>query len=132
MTHTTALAGAPMDRLDRLANDVHNTTQAFWTYRHTNRIASINDWLTTHQTFSTIHGNTANAVFTKMFLSFKYQFITIFTSDFECIVDLGQLFVAFKLHVDYGTNDLFDLTNVGHIRSKFLKGDYTPAACRGR
>ena len=47
-----------------LTNDVHNAAKGFRTNRDLDGRSSVQDWLTTNQTLSTIHGNGSDSVLT--------------------------------------------------------------------
>ncbi len=68
---------------------------------------------TAYQSFRTIHGNAANTIFTKVLLRFQHQRFPVCSFQFQCVINFRKL--AFKLHIHYRTNDLFDLTNISHI-----------------
>ena len=51
--------------------NVENTSQCLFTYRHRNRAACSDSLHTTHKTISRSHGNTADSIITQMLSNFN-------------------------------------------------------------
>src|SRR5581483_1345517 len=97
----------------RVAGYVKQAALNSFTGWHSNGSTSVCYNHSPYQAFSTVHGNTTNAVFTKVLLGFQHQCFTILTLQFQRIINFGEF--SFKLHIYHSTDDLLDLTNIWHI-----------------
>lgn len=102
--HLGAFDGTTL--VDGFANDVHDPTQSCGTDGDHDGCASVDDLLTTNETFCTVHGNGADGVFTQVRRDLKNETTTVEVLNLESIED-GREVVGIELDVYDGTNDGF-------------------------
>lgn len=107
--------GAELDALDGttfvngLSNDVHDSAQCRGTDRDLDGRACVNDFLTTDETFCTVHGNSADGVLSKVRGNFKNETTAGEILDFQGIEN-GRKVLSLKLNVYNSTDDRLDRT----------------------
>lgn len=94
--------------VDWLANDIHNSSQSFWSYGDFNRISSVCNVLSSHQTFSGIESDGSNGASSQMLGDFKDQSVAG-SLDFEGIENWWKFTV--KLDINDGSDNLGDSSN---------------------
>jgi hypothetical protein len=94
--------------VDRLANNVDDTTQALGTDGNGDGGTGVLHRLATDQTFSTVHGNGADGVLSQVLSDLKNQ-TTVEVLDLEGVKNRRKLALV-KLDVDNGTDDRANLT----------------------
>ena len=83
--------GGELDALDGttlvngLANDVHDTAEGVLADGNTDGCARVNNFLTTDETFRTVHSNRADGVLPEMGSHFKHKTTAVEVLDFEGI-----------------------------------------------
>lgn len=96
--------------INRLTNNVDDSTESFGTDGNHNGVSSVEDGLTTDEALSGVKSNGAHVVSTQMLGNFEHKTV-LGALDFER-VENGREF-AFELHVNDGTNDLGNFTISG-------------------
>jgi len=89
--------------IDRLTNDIDDSTEGLGADGNHNGVASVDDILTTHKTLSGVESNGAHIVSTQMLGDFEDK-TRAGTLDLKGVEDRGQL--SFEFDVNDGTNDL--------------------------
>ncbi len=97
--------------VDRLTQNVHDTTQGGSTDRYRYRSASVGRFQTTAQTFSLTHGNCTYDTVAQLLLNFQCQ-AGFF--DGQCVVNLRHV-VTREFHV-YNRTDNLNNTSATHVR----------------
>jgi hypothetical protein len=97
--------------INGLANDVHDTSKGILSNRDLNWGTRVDDFLSTDETFGTIHSNCPHGVLTQVGGDFKDETATVEVLDFEGVKDWGKVF-SVELDVDNGTDDGLDGTYV--------------------
>ena len=105
----------------RLAHDIENSSSNLASYRHLDRLGSVDNFHSSLQSVRGIHSDCPDCVFTYMLLHFHYQFLAIFFLDGQCVVNVRK-FIFFllrahlEMHVHNRTNNLRNMSyNVWHI-----------------
>jgi len=111
---TVAFDGTTL--VNGLANDVHDATESSLSDGNHDRVASVDDLGAANETLSTVHGNGADCVLAQMGRDLENETTTGEVLDLEGVEDGGKV-VGFELHVDDGTNDGLDDTDVGGLSS---------------
>ena len=74
LVNGTSLVGTDITGfINRLANNIHNTTQCIFTYGYFNRVARIQNILTSHKTLCRVHGYGPNGALTEVLGYFKNE-----------------------------------------------------------
>ncbi len=95
-----------------LTNDVHDTAEGSGADGDLDGETSVNDLLTTDETFGTLHGNSTNGVLTKVLGDLENETsATLNILDLEGVKNSGEL-LGVELNVDDGTNDGLDGTGL--------------------
>ncbi len=92
--------------VNRITNNVHDTTKCRVTNWHLNCRICVGHFLTTNETFSCVHSDTAHCVFTKVLCHFHGQHLAVVVCC-QRVQNLWQ--VVTELHVNDGADDLDDL-----------------------
>ena len=100
--HLAPLNGTAL--INRLADDVHDTTESGMAYGDLDRCAGVHDFLPTDQTLGTIHGNGADAVLAKVSGDLEDETATLKVLDLKSIKDWGKA-LGVELDVNDSTND---------------------------
>src|SRR5215210_3418283 len=99
--------------INRVPRYIEQATVYAFTYRHTDCFAGIYYLHSSDKSFSSIHCNTTNTIFTKVLLNLHYKYITVFAFNLKRVINLWQ--TPFKLNVHYRADNLFYLTNFRHM-----------------
>lgn len=86
-----------------LTNHIDNSTESFWTDWHENGCTSIDDSLSSNETFSGIQGDGSHVVTTQMLSDFQNQ--SVLSSLYFQSIQNGWEFTV-EVHIDDGTNNL--------------------------
>ena len=103
---------AQLDTLDRttlvngLPDDVHYSSERGGTNGNENRCTSVDNLLTTDETFCTIHGNGADRVLAQMGRDLKDETASMKVLNLQCIENRRKV-VGIKLDINDGTDDGF-------------------------
>lgn len=89
--------------IDRISDDIHNSSERFWSYRNTDRCSSIINLLTSDQSFGGIHSNGSNSGVAQMLRNLKNKTM-INSLNFECIKNRWDF--SFELDIDDSPNNL--------------------------
>ena len=88
-----------------LADDVHDTTESGLANGNTDGSTSVDDLLTTDETLSTVHGDSAAGVFTKMGGDLEDKTTTMEVLNLKSVQNRRKV-LALELDVDNSTDDL--------------------------
>ena len=105
--------GAELDTLYRtsfvngLSNDVHDPAQSRGTDRDLDGGTSVDDFLTTDETFCTVHSNGADSVLSEVGSNLKNETTARKILDLQG-VENGREVLSLKLNIYNGTNDCLD------------------------
>jgi hypothetical protein len=106
--------------IDRLANDVHDTTEGRIANRDLDGRAGVHNFLATNETFGTVHGNGSDTVLAKMGGNLEHKAATLEVLNLESIED-GWEILSVELNINDRTNDGLDGANIslsfGRIRT---------------
>ena len=111
--------------IDRIADDVHDTTQRGGTNGNGDRLTKIGDGLSPDQTLGGVHGNGADGVFAKVLGDFEDQAITLIVG-FQSVQNVRK--VAVEFHVDNSADDLADTPGLfcsAHARRLLWRGCFS-------
>ena len=103
--------------VDGIAGHVEQSSVDRFARGHRDRLAGIHHGHSAGQAFGTVHCNGTHTVLSKVLLHFKDQFVPVGLGDLQGIVNVRER--TMELNVDYRTDDLFDLTLIGHIKILF-------------
>ena len=103
--------------VDRLADHVHDATQAFIAHWYRDGLAGVGHVLAAHQTLGAVHGDGAYRVLAEVLGYLEHQALTVIAG-FERVQDLGQ--VSVELHVDDGAHHLADFADLVRSHVSFL------------
>ncbi len=92
--------------VNRIAQYIHNATQRLRPHRNRDGRASILNAQTAADAFGGAHCNRTDDAVTQLLLHFERQ---TFLTHRQCVIHLRHA-VSGKLHVDDGTNNLYDLS----------------------
>ena len=98
--------------VDRLAEDIHDTTQRLLTNRHHDRAARVRDVHATLQAFRRTHRNGTDDAVAQLLLNFKCDLGII---DDQCIINFGNL-AGRELNIHDGANNLHSCSSA-HLLS---------------
>ncbi|KAH3670907.1 hypothetical protein OGAPHI_000618 [Ogataea philodendri] len=90
--------------VNRLTNNVDDSTQSTSSDRDGNWRTSVKDGLTSNETLSTIHSNSSDGVLTQVLGDLQDQLLVVTLVDGQCIQNSWQ-FTLFELDVDNGTDN---------------------------
>mmetsp|Transcript_15998 Transcript_15998/g.53610 ORF Transcript_15998/g.53610 Transcript_15998/m.53610 type:complete len:380 (-) Transcript_15998:156-1295(-) len=105
------LSGLGNDRttlINRLSDHIDDTAEKLGASRNHNRVSSVNDRLTTDETFGGVHSNRTHGVLTKMLGDLKNE-ANVVILNLQGIEDSWELLGVGKLNVNDGTDNLPDL-----------------------
>lgn len=95
-----------------LSNNVHNSSQTFWSDWNHDWVSGILDGLSSNQTISSVHGNGSDSGISQVMGDLQDQ-SSIDSFNFEGVQDGWQ--GSGELDVDDGTDDLGDLSNTSNL-----------------
>jgi hypothetical protein len=93
--------------IDGLSNNINDSAKSLGTHRHHDGVTSVQDSLSTNETLSWVKSDRADVVATQVLGDFENEAV-LGSLHLKGIEDGGKL--AFKLHVDDGTNNLRNLS----------------------
>jgi hypothetical protein len=98
--------------VDRLSNDVDDTTQSLWSNGHLDGSPGVDALLSADETIRTFHGNGTDGVLSEMLGDLQDETLaSLLHLDLKGIEDLWEFFI--KLHIDDGSNHLGHLPYTG-------------------
>jgi hypothetical protein len=100
--HLHVIASNCTTLIDGFANHVHDTAKGSVTDWDTDGVTSVSDWLTTDETFSTVHGNGTDSVLSQMLGDFQDETDRVILN-LEGVENRWEW--AIELNIDNGTND---------------------------
>src|SRR5690554_2115913 len=111
------------DSVDRVAGDVEQTAADFIADRHFDGRSRIHHFGAAGNAVGGVHRDGTHGVLTNVLLAFQHQFRSVFTGDFQDVVDLRQAFFICEVNIDNRSNDLKYSSG---IASHFYKFDAVP------
>ena len=96
--------------IDGLTNDVDDSAECLWADGHTDRVASVLDGLSTHETLCGVESDSSHVVSTQVLGDLENE--TMSSALYLESIENGRKFTL-ELHVDDSTNDLGNLSSGG-------------------
>ena len=106
--------------IDRLTNHIDDSAESLGADGHLNGVASVNDWLATHETFGGVESDGSHVVTTQMLGDLEDEAV-LGALNLKS-VENGRKFTL-ELHIDDGTN------NLGNLSSGAAEESYITLQC---
>jgi len=98
--------------INRLTNDIDDSTECLGTNGHHNRVSSVSNFLTTDESFSGVESNSTHIVSTQMLRNFEHE-SRVSSLNLKGVENSWEL--SFEFDINDGTDDLRNFS----IRNSF-------------